>query len=134
MRNTRLSTRTVNAQAKLIADDLSSGYLDFMTGDRPESADDAVPDELRLARCTFAVAAFAAPRDGVLRANPIGKSVATKTGDPTWCRCLTKDGQPVMDGTVGEVDANAITKVATLVQGQIVNVTEFKHTVNKQGI
>ena len=133
MRNTRLSTRTANRQAQQIAEDLSGGYLDFMAGDRPDSPDDSVSDDFRLSRNQFAAIAFGAPKNGVLKANQIAKSVAIKKGEPTWCRCLTKDGEIVMDGTVGEENANAITKVETLVKGQIVSVTEFTYTVNKQG-
>jgi hypothetical protein len=121
----------VNAQARATAEQLTGGFLIFMTGEQPESADEEVPEELTLARCQFST--FAPPKDGVLQSNPLTKSIAIRTGEPTWCRCVTRDGRTVMDGSVGRQDANAITKVAMLVQGQIVNVTEFKHIISRQG-
>lgn len=130
--NTRLSFFAVNAQAEATARLLDGGYFDLMSGEQPESADDIVDENLRLARCTFGEVAFAKPIDGVLRANPIGKSVAINTGVPTWCRCLTREGFPVMDGSVGKKNANATSKVSMIVEGQIVSVTEFKHTINKR--
>lgn len=133
MKQTQLSSFTVNGQAKFIADSLNGGYLDFMTGDKPDSVDDPGSDEMRLSRHSFSAVAFAEPRDGELRANAISKSIATRKGEPTWCRCLTKNLQLVMKGTAGQQEANAITKVATIVEGQIVTVTEFKHIVSKQG-
>lgn len=132
MKQTRLSLYAVNAQAEATAKLLDGGYFDLMTGDQPASADDSVPDEMRLARCFFGSVAFGAPRNGVLEANPITKAVATRTGPPTWCRCLTRDGLPILDGSVGKSDANTITKVLMIVEGQIVNITGFKHTISNQ--
>ncbi len=129
---TRLSVYAVNAQASATAKLLDGGYFDLMTGEQPEFGGEDVPVELRLARCEFGKVAFGPPKNGVLQANPISKAVATKTGEPTWCRCLTKDGIPIMDGSVGKSDANAITKVAMIVEGQVVNITEFKHVVSNQ--
>lgn len=133
MKQTELSSFTVNGQAKFIADSLNGGYLDFMTGEKPDSRDDAGSDDMRLSRHSFSAVAFAEPLDGELRANAISKAVATRKGEPTWCRCLTKDLKLVMKGTAGQAEANAITKVETIVEGQIVSVTEFKHVVSKQG-
>lgn len=130
----RYSRLAVNAQAEAIAKLLDGGYIDIMTGDRPESEDDPVADDQVLSRNEFSAKAFGPPKDGVLQANPIAKSVAIRNGEPTWCRCFTKDGRPVVDGNYGSTGANLAGKVNMLVQGQIVNITGFKHIVSKQGI
>lgn len=129
---TRLHPIAVNAQAQATAELLNGGFFDLMTGEQPVSTDEEVPDQWRLSRSTFGNVAFAAPRNGLLVANPISKAIAVRTGKPTWCRCLTKDLIPVMDGSVGATDANAITKVATIVEGQIVNISEFRHVIRSQ--
>ena len=124
----------VNAQAEAISRLLDGGYLDIMTGARPESEDDVVREEQRLSRNQFAPKAFGVPKDGVLEANKIEKSVAIRKGEPTWCRCLTRDERPVVDGDYGTTGANLVGKVTMIVEGQIVNITAFRHTVSKQGI
>lgn len=135
-KKTRLGLLAVNAEAKAVAELLNGGYLDFMTGEQPAGPDVPVSDDLRLARCSFGNVAFGVPDAGVLISNPLSKAVAIKTGEPRWVRCLTKNLEPVIDGNAGKVgqgDANALGKVDTIVEGQIVNITEFKHVVSKQG-
>jgi hypothetical protein len=130
---TRLSLTAVNAQAKTIAELLNGGFYDLMTGDRPESVDDVISSDFRLSRHSFAAVAFGEPINGVIQANSIAKAVATRKGEPTWCRCLTRDGRPIIDGTVGKSDANAISTVDMIVEGQTVIVTEFRHEVSRFG-
>jgi len=130
---TRLSLTAVNAQAKTIAELLNGGFYDLMTGERPESVDDVISSDFRLSRHSFAAVAFGEPINGVIQANSIAKSVATRNGEPTWCRCLTRDGRPIIDGTVGKSDANAISTVDMIVAGQTVIVTEFRHEVSRFG-
>lgn len=132
MIETRLSTLAVNAEADALAALLSGGFFDLLMGPKGENPDEVAPIEQRLARLPFAEVAFAKSVNGVLRANPLGKSVATRTGDPTWYQCLTKEGVPVLDGTAGQAGANATTKSKTIQEGSIVEITNFRHVVSRQ--
>jgi len=127
---TRVAQLGVNAQAKTIGELLNGGFYELMTGDRPESVDEIISSDFRLSRHSFSAVAFGASVDGVIEANPIAKAIATRNGEPTWCRCVTRDGRIVIDGTVGKSDANAISTVDMIVEGQTVIVTEFSHEVS----
>ncbi len=131
MKRTRLSALAVDVQAAATAKLLDGGLFDLMTGDQPDFSDDDNVDEFRLARLSFGSVAFGSPKDGVIEANPLMKSVATQTGEPTWVRCRTRDGRAVFDGNVGKADANCIVKVETIVKGTIVDITRFRHVISK---
>ena len=128
---TRLGYLAANAQAEALSKLLDGGFLDVMEGEQPDGPDIVISDDLRLARCRFAGVAFGKPINGVIRANAIEKAIATKTGVPSWVRCSTSDGIPVLDGSYGKSNANVTSKVAMIVEGQIVSFTEFRHVVNK---
>lgn len=141
-RKTRLSVRAVNVQARALGELCNGGFIDLMTGEQPDEADDEQVEELRLVRCQLANNAFGPPRDGVLTANPISKAIAMRTGKPTWFRLRTRDGEAVLDGSAGksgdgrageakDEQFNGLINVTRVEEGQVVNITSFTHKVQK---
>lgn len=132
MMNPRLSKLTVNAQATVTAKLLDGGSVEFMEGEPPSDPDEAPAADQLLCRAQLAATAFGAPRDGVLTANKVERAIVLKTGDPTWVRLVTREGEPVADGLVGTTNADAVGNVKTLVQGQFVDVTGFTFKIARK--
>jgi hypothetical protein len=128
----RLAKMIVDAQADIVSKALNGGSVEFMTGDRPEEVEGPANSEQVLGTCRLAEVAFGKPVNGAIIANPAAKSIAVRTGEPTWVRCRSKDGAVVMDGTVGTSNANCIIKVDMFVKGQTLDVTGFKYVVAKR--
>jgi hypothetical protein len=123
--NPRLSKLTVNAQAAVTAKLLDGGSVEFLEGEPPADPDTPPAADQILCRAQLASTAFGAPRDGVLTANKVDRAVAIKTGEPSWFRLVTREGEPVADGLVGTSNADAVGNVKTLIEGQFVDVTGF---------
>jgi len=124
---TRLSAKAVNIEARALAEGLNGGYFDVMTGDPPED-EEPTSEELRLASCPLASTAFAAPKDGLLKANPIAKTIAVRSGEPTWFRLRDREGDTLIEGSRSQMGL----KVNMLVEGQTVSITEFTHRIVKE--
>jgi hypothetical protein len=129
---TRISKMIADGQAEFVSKSLNNGSVEFMTGERPKEVEGPVDPEQVLGVCRFAEVAFSKPVNGAIIANPSAKSIAIRTGEPTWVRCRTKDGAVAFDGTVGAANANCILKVTMFVKGQTLDVTGFKYVVAKQ--
>lgn len=125
MMNPRLSKLTVNAQASVTAKLLDGGSVEFLEGEPPDDPDATPSADSILCRCALASVAFGPPRDGVLTANKADRGIAIKTGEPTWVRLVTKEGEPVADGLVGTSNADAVGNVKSFVAGQFVDITGF---------
>ena len=127
----RLSNLLVDAQAKALADLLAGGYCEMRSGEQSDDPEAIPDDETLLVRCQFATVAFGAPRNGELIANKAERAQAIRTGEPNWIRCTTADGRFVMDGSLGQKNANAVVNVKLIVEGQFVDLTGFRYIIPK---
>lgn len=134
--NPQLSDEAANAQANALAALLNTGWLRIYSGAQPVTGDDAITvDNVLLAELRFGATAFAAAAAGVLTANAItADASANATGEAEWCRLFKSNGtSPVMDGTVGVVDANLILSTTSIVAGTNVAVSSLIVVVPKSG-
>lgn len=123
--NPQFAVATVNAEADLIGSLLDDGYLRVYDGQQPQSADDAITDQVLLAELRFAADAFPAAVNGVATSNAIAdEDSALATGTASWARLLADDGTTVvMDGTVGISNANIIINTVNVVATAVISVT-----------
>lgn len=121
--NPQFATATVNGEADYIGTLLDNGYLRVYDGQQPESADDAITDQVLLAELRFAADAFPAAVDGVITSNALTSDAsANATGTAAWCRLFKSDGTTVvMDGTVGTADANVIINTVDIVAAAVIS-------------
>lgn len=130
--NPKFSNAAVNAKVDAQAALLNGGFMDVYDGTQPATADTAVGAQVKLARLTFGNPAFGAGVAGVATANPITQdSSADASGTATWFRALTSGGNPVMDGSVGTSDANAILNSVAISAGAAVQCTSMTMTESK---
>ena len=134
--NPQFAVATVNGEANYIGGLLNNGYLRIYDGLQPESADDAITDQVLLAELRFANPAFPAAVDGTITSNAItADASANASGEASWCRCFASNGTTVvMDGTVGTSDANVIINTTSIVAAAVVSaVGPVVITVPKSG-
>jgi hypothetical protein len=128
--NTRMSDRIVNAQAKIVADLLHNGFLDFFDGTQPDNPETPIDNQVLLGSVRFT--GFTEPKSGIVHALPIDAAFAIETGIASWARCTRADHRtPVMDVSVGERDANCIVKSAKVERGMLIELEAFEHEVPK---
>jgi hypothetical protein len=122
MLNAQFTTPVVNAQADVLGNALNTGYIRIYDGSQPETADEAITDQVLLAELRFAADAFPAAVDGTITSNALTPDPsANNTGHAEWCRILASDGVTVkFDGTVGLSDANLILNNLDIVAGAAV--------------
>jgi hypothetical protein len=133
--NPQLSLEAVNAQANALAPLLNSGYIRIYEGAQPDSADDAITDQVLLAELRFAATAFPAAVAGVLTANAIvADAAANATGEAEFARLLKSNGSsPIADGTVGTSDANILLSTTSITVGTAVSIAALVITVPQSG-
>lgn len=133
--NPQFATATVNGEADYLGGLFDNGYLRVYDGAQPESADDAVTDQVLLAELRFAADAFPAAVDGVITSNAItDEDSALADGTAAWCRCLASDGTTVlMDGSVGTSDANVIINTVEIVTAAVISASPVVIAVPKSG-
>lgn len=123
MLNAQFTTAVVNAQADVLGNALNTGYIRIYDGAQPETADEAITDQVLLAELRFAADAFPVAVDGTITSNAItADPSANNSGEATWCRVFASDGTTVkFDGTVGTADANLILNNTSIVAGAAVS-------------
>lgn len=133
--NPQLSLEAVNAQANALAPLLNSGYIRIYEGAQPDSADDAITDQILLAELRFAATAFPAAVAGVLTANAIvADASANATGEAEFARLFKSNGtSPIADGTVGTSDANILLSTTSITVGTAVSIAALVITVPQSG-
>lgn len=138
-KNTRLADDVVDAQANVLGEMLSDGFIDIYDGVQPESANDSVPKQATLCvSLRFGSPAFGQAQKGIISANAIASGVAVSTvTNATWARVFRSDHKTkVMDVSVGMKDANIILPTTNIVRGVTVQCSSFLHVVAKttQGV
>ncbi len=132
MRDTRLSTLVVNAQAEALAKLADGGYVDIYDGERPKSADDPVTTQTLGVSLQLGVPAFLPAEGGTLTANPLGSNVAVGRIKATWARVTAADHKTALkDLSVGTRDANIILPTTNIEPGVTVSASSFVHSVAK---
>lgn len=96
MSATRQSEIGVNAAANGIAEVLTGGGLEFMTGS-PPALPESASSETVLARVDFST--FDPAVDGLLN-HPFTGVAVQVAGTVGWWRCVDSAGDPVLDGPV----------------------------------
>jgi hypothetical protein len=119
----------VNAQAELVAEKLANGWCEFRSGEMTSDADEPPSENSFLGRCKFAEIPFGPAKDGVITANKVDRAQAVRTGDPTWIRCVSENGELVFDATYGTKNANAVGAVKTIIEGQFIDITGMRYAV-----
>jgi hypothetical protein len=136
------ATRLSNAAAILMCDalvdkiDVGSGTacIKIYDGTQPANPDVAVSTQTLLATLNLANPAFGAAVD----ANPGGRATANSitddssadaTSTATWFRCLNRNGDAVIDGTVGTTGCDMNLNSAAITTGAAVSVTAWTVTV-----
>lgn len=106
-----LSTLAKNNAGNSVVDliDIGSsqpnGYLELRTGPRPASPAVTATGTL-LAICSFSLPAFPDFANGGAIANPLGgDDNINASGVPTWFRIYSRDGTPILDGSVGLISS-----------------------------
>lgn len=142
MRDTRLSTLVVNAQADAFAKLADGGFIDIYDGERPKSADDPVTKQRLGVSIQLGSPAFQRAVNGEVSANPMtmGISVA-ELEKATWARVTMADHKTVLqDVSVGmrrknspgnEPVANLILPNTHIVENIPVSCSSFVHSVAK---
>lgn len=137
-KNTKLADEVVNAQANVLGEMLSDGFIDIYDGAQPESANDSISKQTLCVSLRFGTPAFGPAQKGIISANTIASGVAVATvSNATWARVFRADHKTkVMDVSVGTKDANIILPTTNIVRGVTVQCSSFLHTVAKttQGV
>lgn len=86
-----------------------------------------------LAECEFQNPSFPAASGGTMTANAVTAEASAPSPAPTvatWARLVDRDGNFVMDGTVGLTSSGADVEIdnTTIANGQTVNVTTVQFT------
>jgi hypothetical protein len=131
--DTKLSDLAVTVQADALAGLLDNGFVDVMTGPKPDSANEPVTTQTVLVTLSFGKPAFLKSVGGVIAANAIAPGVAMGRGDATWFRAYRADHTtPVFDGSAGKGKGfNMELPAKTIVEGVTVGCSGLTHTVTK---
>src|SRR4051794_10949146 len=130
MINTRLSEALVNRQAKIVADLLDNGFVNFYDGPQPESPETPLVDQIFFGSVRFS--GFTDPKGGIIHAFPITDGVAIESGSVTWARLFRSDHKTaVLDASVAVRDANITVKSSKVERGAMIEVTAFEYEVPK---
>ena len=115
----------LNARARL----LNGGELRIYLGPRPGSPDDAAPASSLLAALRLGTPAFEeADGEGAITTRRIEQeSNAPRRGQATWFRMVTSRGKTMMEGSVGESDADLILDDVQIRQGAVVAIASVRH-------
>ncbi len=132
------SSLAVNAEADAVCKLLDGGFLDLYDGVQPEKVGAAITTQTRLARLQWNTPAFVMSMDGVARAQTIAADqAAAATGEATWFRAVTANGNCVFEGSVGAFDpqakdqADLVLNKTVIVQNAIVSLSAFTYTAKK---
>jgi len=123
---------TVEAQATALARLLAGGWLQLYGGDMPADADDPLRAQPLLAEVPLDGAGVSAP-GGVFQLAAQQAMSPKQAGRPTWFRCLSSTGRPVLQGTVGLTEADLLIDRAELLPGHEVALTGFRYKQPKAG-
>ena len=93
---------------------VNSGKLAIYDGTQPASGGGSITTQVKLAEFTLPADAFPAAASGVLTLNPVPSVVALAAGTATWFRMTTSGATAIIDGSVGEADADCIIEVADI--------------------
>lgn len=136
---TKISNAAAKAACDAIVDLIDSGsgtaYVKIYDGTQPADPDTAptgnehILAELALSNPAFGAAADANP-GGRATANSItADSSANATGTASWFRCFNRNGDAVIDGSVGTSDADMIINSVAISSGAQVSVSSWTVTV-----
>lgn len=118
----RYSALALSARADALCALLNGGTLLLLGGERPPSPDAPVTDAPLYAVARFRTPAFRKAQAGAAEALPLESGPGRMDGRPTWFRCLSKLGEPVLDGAVGvgpDSDAELVLDSAVVEDGEV---------------
>jgi hypothetical protein len=129
-KNFKRSTRALTAEANAVCALLPNGSLRIYSGTQPATANTPITDQVLLVELRFGAPAFAAAVLGVATARPLAPADAIASGDATWFRTATADGDDLTDGSAGLVDCDmTISKIAIVANAQV-SIASMKYTAN----
>jgi hypothetical protein len=134
MLNTKLSTEARNAQLRAFSALLNGGSIRIYDGVQPTNTETAVDKQKLLATLAFGAVAFGNPSNATIAANKISDcESAPASGTATWARLIKSDGTAVMDGSVGQSDANVIMAAVNISAGVRVSIKSLSINLPMQG-
>ena len=133
--NEKLTNLGANTQIDALSALIDGGFMDIYDGIQPSDADTPIGSQVLLASLGLSNPAFVPGVGGVALANAITPDAsADATGTATWYRIYRSDHiTPVMDGSVGTVDANLILTSVSVQAGASVSVESWSLTARKTG-
>lgn len=110
MRNPKISSMAANVAVDAWGELLDGGFLDIYDGDQPDSVDDPITTQTRLASLGFGDPAFSSAKGGEALSHVLTSETDAKaTGTATWYRCYQSDHTTaILDGTVGTIDSDLV--------------------------
>lgn len=129
-----LSILSANVEADAFGSLMDSGFIDICDGKQPPNADTRMTTQKVGVSLRFSNPAFAAARDGTIRANSImADTVGVSLSEATWARIYRQDHKTVvMDVSVGTKDAVIVLPSVNLPKGVVVTCSSFSHTVARK--
>ena len=129
-KRTSIALRAANAQADALARMLDGGMLRIYNGRQPLTADNGVTGTV-LVEVKFASPCAKPATDGTVTFEGFEPARAKESGTATWFRCFAPGGEPVLDGSVGEANANLVFDSADLRRNAQIILSTLTHTVER---
>ncbi len=124
------ATAACNAIVDLIDTGAGTAYLKIYDGAKPANVATAISDQTILSEHSLANPAFGACVNGVGTAEAIGTdSSANATGSADFFRVFNRNGDAIIDGTVGTASADLIINSVDIGAGASVAISSWTFTV-----
>lgn len=126
-----LSSHLISAQANVLAEMASGGFIDIFDGRQPASPDDEITTQNFMAQFNLEVPAFLPAVDGRIELVAVKPTATVRAGDLTWARIFAADHTTaLMDISVASGDANMnFEKTKDVQAGTWLVIGEFFHTI-----
>lgn len=140
--NTKISNAAAIAACDAIVDKIDVGagtaYLRIYDGTQPANPDVAVSTQTLLAEMALPNPAFGAAADGTDKATAtadcdpdLSDATANASGTASWFRVINRNGDAVIDGSVGTSSADLILNSVAISAGATVTITDWTFSVNE---
>lgn len=127
-----ISDTSANAEASAIGTLFNSGSINIYSGTQPVNANTGLSGNTLLVTLTLGNPAFGTPTGGVITANAITSGTAVATATATFARWFKSDGTTVvMDVQVGTSGAAINLNTTSIVNGALIAITAYTHTVTE---
>jgi hypothetical protein len=132
----------VNAMTATVEDGTGTAQFEVYTGTRPVALTDDLDDQIQLVVFDLPHPAFLTAVEStgtvsgwsaVLDTDNVDAAVAIDDGDAAWFRIVSRNGDPVMDGTVSLTGAggDAAISTVTVATGVDITLVGFTYTLPK---